>query len=152
MSVASHHKLSPPAQYLLCSTPAERKTTLVELSNATSRQVLLSCLMQTSSTVIQSHATLIDMNDQLSDAEQTMVIAAAKALGPVESFVPYLRAAIAYWRLKEHAAQDNEDMVGHVEAVTQRLTFEEKFREATGHNYNAAMDAISLAEVSAWMG
>jgi hypothetical protein len=89
------------------------------------------------------------MNDQLASAEQTMAIAAAKAPASVESFVPYLKAAIAYWRLKEQVAQNAEDMDVHVEAVTQRLTLEERFREVVGRSYLPTMDAISLAEVAA---
>jgi hypothetical protein len=88
------------------------------------------------------------MNERLTSAEQTMAIAAAKAPASVESFVPYLKAAIAYWRLKEEAAQDAEDMDGHVEAVTQRLALEERFREIVGRSYHPAMDAISLADVT----
>jgi hypothetical protein len=98
---------------------------------------------------MQSHVTLIDMNAQFADAEQTMAIAAAKAPASVESFVPYLKAAIAYWRLKEEAAQESDDMDGHVEAVTQRLILEERFREVVGRNHNAAIDAISLFEARA---
>jgi hypothetical protein len=107
-----------------------------------SRQLLLSCLTQSSSTSPQSHATLIDVNDQLAEAEKTMAIAAAKAPASVESFVPYLKAAIAYWRLKEEAAREVEDMNGHLEAVTQRLTLEERFREIVGRSYNVTTDAI----------
>jgi hypothetical protein len=113
------------------------------------RQVVSSCLTQTSSTSPESHDTLIDMQDQLASAEQTMAIAAAKAPASVESFVPYLKAAIAYWRLKEEEAREVEDMSGHLEAVTQRLTLEERFREIVGRSYNVTTDAISLAEAEA---
>jgi hypothetical protein len=89
------------------------------------------------------------MNEQLASAEQTMAIAAAKAPASVESFVPYLKAAIAYWRLKEEAAQEVEDMDRHVEAVTHRLTLEERFREVVGRDYHASTDAISLVDAEA---
>jgi hypothetical protein len=86
------------------------------------------------------------MNEKIANAEQAMAIAAAKAPSSVELFVPYLKAAIAYWRLKEHAAEEVEDMDGHVEAVTNRLMLEERFREVVGRGYNAAKDGIPLAE------
>ena len=75
-----------------------------------------------------------------------MEVAAGKASGPVESFAPYLRAAIAYWRLQEEALQG--DMTAQVEAVTQRITHEDAFRWVTGRSYHTVTDAISFDDVN----
>jgi len=87
--------------------------------------------------------------DKLELARRTMEAAADKAAGPTEQFAPYLRAAIAYWRLQEDAAQNAGDMTAHLEAVTQRINHEDSFRRVAGRSYHTVTDAISLDDVNA---
>jgi len=87
--------------------------------------------------------------DEVEQARRTMQAAADKAAGPTDQFAPFLRAAIAYWRVKEDAAQKAGDMTAHLEAVTQRITHEDSFRRVAGRSYHTVTDAISFDDVNA---
>jgi hypothetical protein len=91
----------------------------------------------------------LTMNESLNKARQIMQSAAAKAPGDPESFAPYLRAAIAYWRQQEEAAQEAGDMTAQVEAVTQRVECEDRFRDIAGRSYHTVSDAITYEQVMA---
>jgi hypothetical protein len=87
------------------------------------------------------------MPDSVTESQLIMEAAAKKAPGgSVETYAPYLRAAIAYWRLKE---KSTDDMAAQVEAVTRRITLEEQFRGVAGRSYHTVTDAITAADVAA---
>lgn len=73
--------------------------------------------------------------------------AAAKAPGSPNAFSPYLRAAIVYWRLQEEAARSAGSVKVEVEAVAERITAEDAFRDIAGRSFNTVIDAITLDEV-----
>ncbi len=77
-----------------------------------------------------------------------MRLAAAKAPGDVNSFAPYLRAAITYWRMRAEAAQESDDASALVEATTERIVCEDQFREITGRSFHLIVDAIAYDELS----
>ncbi len=90
------------------------------------------------------------MNESLVQARQSMLAAADKApSGQRDSFAPYLRAAIIFWRLQEQAAQESSDMTAQVEAVAERITCEEHFRNIVGRSFHTVTDAISYDDIRA---
>jgi hypothetical protein len=89
------------------------------------------------------------MEQAIAESERVMQAAAAKAPGDVDQFAPYLRAAIIYWRLRAEAAQAADDSEALVEATTERITYEDLFRDATGRSFHTTNDAIDYADVVA---
>ncbi len=83
-------------------------------------------------------------------ARQIMDAVAAKApAGGVESFAPYLRAAITYWRFVEESARAARDMQAELDAVALRITSEDRFRRVEGRSFNTVADAITIDDVHA---
>jgi hypothetical protein len=87
-------------------------------------------------------------SQDVAQALRTMEAALASARpGDPQQYVPYLRAAIAYWRLKEEGARLSGDAADELEAVAQRITFENQFREVCGRSFHTINDAITYEEV-----
>jgi hypothetical protein len=87
-------------------------------------------------------------NQDVAQALRTMEAALGNAPSDPQQYAPYLRAAIAYWRLREEDARSKGDAAIELEAVAQRITFENDFREVSGRSYHSVNDAITYEEVS----
>jgi hypothetical protein len=87
-------------------------------------------------------------NHDLVQALRTMEVAQTNANpGDPRQYVPYLRAAISYWRLKEENARSSGDPATELDAVAQRITLENQFREVCGRSFHTINDAITYEEV-----
>jgi hypothetical protein len=86
-------------------------------------------------------------NQQLDEARKAFEI--AKALGPsnasLVSFLPYLRAAIPYFRL----LADASDPEVAVDAITKRIECEDAFRKQAGRSFLTEQDRLSYEEALA---
>jgi hypothetical protein len=68
---------------------------------------------------------------------------------PAETFLPFVRAACAYWDQLESDAIEQDNTALAFTATSQRLEFGRSFRELTGRDFDLAQDKIEQAEVDA---
>jgi hypothetical protein len=96
-----------------------------------------------------SIANLCDMPNLTAEAERTMAAAAAKAPADPMEFLPYVRAAIVYWRSREEESRLADEATAYLEATTERIICEDQFRSIAGRSFHLTDDHISFADVAA---